>query len=596
MTEKIPAAQKAVIYCRVSSKKQSTDGAGLESQEHRCREYAESKGYHVEAVFPDDTSGGGDFMNRPGMVALLAYLDAKPQENYVVIFDDLKRYARDTEFHLKLTREMAQRNAKRECLNFNFEDTPEGKFIETIIAAQGELERKQNRRQVIQKMKARVEQGFWIFRAPVGYKYINSKRGGKELIIDEPVASTVRQALEGFASGRLNTQFAVRKFLEECPHFPKDLPNGEVRRQTVVRVLRQVAYAGFVQAPNWNVKPRLGNHEPLISYETYTKIQNILDEGVYAPQRKDLHHDFPLRGAVCCSSCSTPMTAGWSKGKTKSYPYFWCRTKGCDQYGKVINRDKMETEFKTLLKGIQPTPSLLNLFKTMFNDAYEMHMAQAQDRLKAFKQESIDLEKQIAGLVERVMDASSQTVIAAYESKIDLLEKKRLVALEKSKQRTSNNDTQSNLFELSFQFLANPCKIWESGRFDLQRLVLKLVFLEHLPYTKGKGFLNSKKSLPFNVLGDFSSMKCQMVLPERFELSTSPLPRECSTPELRQQSRLWVALQATDRDAQPTVSTGMTRLLPQLACWCKSAICFFWNNDKVVHSAMSTSSNAHHLP
>ena len=25
-----------------------------------------------------------------------------------------------------------------------------------------------------------------------------------------------------------------------------------------------------------------------------------------------------------------------------------------------------------------------------------------------------------------------------------------------------------------------------------------------------------------------------VVLPERFELSTSPLPRECSTPELRQ--------------------------------------------------------------
>ncbi len=103
--------QKAVIYCRVSSKKQSTDGAGLESQEHRCREYAESKGYHVEAMFPDDTSGGGDFMTRPGMVALLSFLDAKPDENYVVIFDDLKRYARDTEFHLKLTREMAQRNA-----------------------------------------------------------------------------------------------------------------------------------------------------------------------------------------------------------------------------------------------------------------------------------------------------------------------------------------------------------------------------------------------------------------------------------------------------------------------------------------------------
>jgi len=39
-------------------------------------------------------------VKRPGMVALLAYLDARAPERYVVIFDDLKRYARDVEFHL----------------------------------------------------------------------------------------------------------------------------------------------------------------------------------------------------------------------------------------------------------------------------------------------------------------------------------------------------------------------------------------------------------------------------------------------------------------------------------------------------------------
>ena len=518
------AAQKAVIYCRVSSKKQSTDGAGLESQEHRCREYAESKGYHVEAVFPDDTSGGGDFMNRPGMVALLAYLDAKSDENYVVIFDDLKRYARDTEFHLKLTREMARRNAKRECLNFNFEDTPEGEFIETILAAQGQLERKQNRRQVIQKMKARVEQGFWIFRAPIGYKYVNSKRGGKELVIDEPVATTVKQALEGYASGRLNTQFAVRKFLEDCPHFPKDLPNGEVRRQSVARLLRKVVYAGYVEAPCWNVKARLGRHEPIISYETHLKIQEILSGGVYAPKRKDLHNDFPLRGAVCCSSCGTPMTAGWTKGKTKMYPYFWCRTKGCDQYSKMINRDKMEKEFKELLTGVQPTPSLVALFKTMFKDAYAMHVGQAQDRLKAFKKEAVDLEKQIGALVERIIETDNQVVARAYEDKIDQLEKKRRLAVERSSTKPQKRDTFSDLFELSFQFLSSPCKIWESGRFDLQRLVLKLVFLEHIPYKRGEGFLNSKKSLPFNVLEQICGDKNTLVRVERLELPRLAAP------------------------------------------------------------------------
>ena len=152
--DKSTKVSHALIYCRVSSTKQRIEGSGLESQEQRCRAYADEKGYEVEAVFPDDVSGGGDFMRRPGMVALLSYLDAQKGKPYVVIFDDLKRFARDTEFHLKLRREFLKRGANIECLNFRFEDTPEGKFIETVIAAQGELEREQNRRQVVQKMKA----------------------------------------------------------------------------------------------------------------------------------------------------------------------------------------------------------------------------------------------------------------------------------------------------------------------------------------------------------------------------------------------------------------------------------------------------------
>ena len=41
---------RAVIYCRVSSTRQKTEGGGLDSQEHRCRQYAVAHGYDVEAV------------------------------------------------------------------------------------------------------------------------------------------------------------------------------------------------------------------------------------------------------------------------------------------------------------------------------------------------------------------------------------------------------------------------------------------------------------------------------------------------------------------------------------------------------------------
>ena len=63
-------------------------------------------------------------------------------------------------------------------------------------------------------------------------------------------------------------------------------------------------------------------HEPLISLETFHKIQDRLAAGARAPARKDISDDFPLRGFVLCDDCGKPLTACWSKSKTgKKHPY-----------------------------------------------------------------------------------------------------------------------------------------------------------------------------------------------------------------------------------------------------------------------------------
>jgi site-specific DNA recombinase len=64
----------AVIYCSVSGTKQTTRGDGLSSQETRCRDHAKYTGYTVDTVFTDDLSGS--LIDRPGMNAMLAYLQA----------------------------------------------------------------------------------------------------------------------------------------------------------------------------------------------------------------------------------------------------------------------------------------------------------------------------------------------------------------------------------------------------------------------------------------------------------------------------------------------------------------------------------------
>jgi len=347
LEQKQQAGLSALIYCRVSSTKQRIERSGLESQEQRCRVYADQQGYDVEAVFPDDVSGGGDFMQRPGMRAMLAYLDAQAGKPYVVIFDDLKRFARDTEFHIKLRREFAKRGALVECLNFKLEDTPEGVFIETIMAAQGQLEWEQNRRQVIQKMKARVENGFWVFKAPVGYKYVAAKGGGgKVLVPDETLAPIVREALEGYATGRFVSQAEVQRFLEGNPLYPKDRKDGSIRPMTITRLLKKAVYAGYVEAPKWDVSLRQGQHEGLITFESHQRILDNLEGKKRAPAaRKDYNEDFPLRGFVVCSCCGNAMTAAWSTGCRKRYAYYRCETRGCEAKSKSVARAKMEAGF-----------------------------------------------------------------------------------------------------------------------------------------------------------------------------------------------------------------------------------------------------------
>ncbi|MCV6621855.1 MAG: recombinase family protein [Cellvibrionaceae bacterium] len=491
--------KQAVIYCRVSSRAQEEEGHGLQSQETRCREFANSKGYEVSAVFPDTISGGGDFMKRPGMVALLSFLDAQPETNFAVIFDDLKRFARDTRFHLDLREALRSRGATLECLNFKFEDTPEGEFIETIMAAQGALERKQNGRQVSQKMKARMQNGYWVHNAPVGYRYKTIKGHGKLLVFDEPHASTIREALEGFAIGRFQSQTEVKHFIETKPDYPH-LKDGKLRDKRVHDLLRQPLYAGYICSEVYELDWHKGQHQPLIPMATYERIQERLKSMAYAPAHKNIGADFALRGFAVCADCGKPLRSSWPKGKYKRYAYYLCQTKGCDSYGKSIPRDKLEGDFAEIVKTMQPSEKLLDLTKFMFSKAFAARKEQAKDVKLSIQRQIAKVEEQIESLLDRIMNATSDAVIGAYEDKIANLEKSKVRLLDSLSYQAQSRGTGRELLELSLMLIANPWKLWKSGNAELRRLVLRLGFSEGFAYHRIDGARTPKMTLPFNVL------------------------------------------------------------------------------------------------
>lgn len=496
--------QRAVLYGRISDKGQT----GLGSQEHRCREYAEAKGYEVVAVFEDKITGEGDFMKRKGMVALLKFLDDHPTERFVVIFDDLRRYARDTEFHLNLRRQMMARGAIRECLNFNFEDTPEGVFNEIINAAAGELERKSIARQNRQKTIARMEAGFFTFsRPPIGYKYTKAKgSNNKVLARDEPAASVVADVLEGFASGRYGSQAEIARRLEADPRFPK--PSGRVPVEKVKRLLTQPLYAAYLSSEAYGVSIRDAQHEGLISKATFAKIQDRIAGNANAPARKDLNRDFVLRGSLRCAGCGNHLTGSWTKGKTKRYAYYLCQNdcvketgEPCKYYGKVIPRAEVEGEFEELLKTVQPTQSLVKATVAMFKAYWAIKVSQAKDSAAAIKTEIARADAQIDKLVNRIVNLTNEKAVSALENKIGTLEQRKLVLAEQATQLQAPQPDFNESIELPLRFLANPYNIWLSGAFEMRRLVLKLVFSEPLQYSRDGGYRTPQTAIAFSALG-----------------------------------------------------------------------------------------------
>ena len=230
----------AVIYCRISSKKQEREGDGLASQETRLRDYCLRMGYNVETVFRDKLTGSES--QRPGLRAMLAFIGKNKSTRYRVIFDHLDRFTRNFYDHADLRREIAKLGAILETPAGVLDERSSSRLMENVTVAFADYHRVNNREQTLNRMQARVSNGFAVFAAPSGYAYGRvSGFNGRLLVRQEPQASIIKEAMESYACAKLETQADVVRFLEEHPLYPKP-KNGKLPHQRVSDILRNPIY------------------------------------------------------------------------------------------------------------------------------------------------------------------------------------------------------------------------------------------------------------------------------------------------------------------------------------------------------------------
>lgn len=516
-------SKKAVIYCRVSSIEQVKNGHGLQSQEQRCREFAKYRDLEVYEVFHEEGVSGG-LIDRPAITRMLALLRLNKAQKFIVIIDDISRLARDLKAHIELRMAIQEAGGILQSPSMEFGDDSDSRLVENMLASVSQHHRQKNAEQVKNRMRARMTAGYWIMKCPVGYKMEKRPGHGNMLVKHEPHASIVKEGLEGFANDRFSSPVEVQSFFQYQPDFPKKGRKGEVYLQTVLDILNRILYTGYYEFAEWDIPLMQGKHEPIISFETYTKIQDKLHGRAKAPARKDLNQDFNLRGFILCDACGAPLRSCWSTGRYERYPYYLCHTKGCEHYGKSMKRDIVEGHFEDLLKGIAPTQEVIGLMETLIEQSRERRFGNYEQIMADLKKERQLIDRKVEQFLDRIGTADSATLITAYERQIKQLEEQRIVNEEKIKNCGKVDKSCDEVNRTALEFIGNPHKYWADGDLGDKRIVLKATFTRPISYHRNEGYRTAALSLPFSILRDFDTLKSSMVEHRRVELLTSTMP------------------------------------------------------------------------
>lgn len=497
-----------LVYCRVSSQRQVVEGDGLGSQEQRCFAWVKSKGGIIEKVFRDEGVSGGLF-ERPALIELLQYIDDNVHKIYTVVFDDLSRFARSVEVHLRLKTELYARGAKPECLNYSFDGSPEGEYVELIFAGKNELDRKQNRRQVIQKQKARLDRGYWPFCPPLGFIHARDVEHGKVLVPREPYASVIREAIEGYERNLFNTQDEVQQFMQR--KFKEIGIDRKPSLSCVGEMLTKPLYAGYIEYEPWEVGRRDGQHQGLVSKETFLRVQDKLLGRSKPKMVKTYSSDFPLRGFVICAVCGQKIRASWNSGRHTKYPNYWCQTKGCDYRYKVTRREILHDKFEEILIKSKLGKGELDLARAVMADYWQTEKT-AFSNLKNQDEKLIDsMTRKIDALTERVAETNNPSLIQTYEAKITKLSAEK-AELESNYAKPQYTDEQfGTSLKKVCDVLENPMQLWNSDQLEDRRTMLYMFFENGLQYDYKRGFGTAELAESINLLRDTATQKIEHV-------------------------------------------------------------------------------------
>ncbi len=328
------------IRCAIYTRKSNEDGLeqkfnSLDAQRVACEKYIKSKeGWAILPKRYDDGGYSGSNLNRPAIKELLK--DIAAGEIDCVVVYTLDRLSRETKDSIEVTSFFRRHRISFVAVTQIFDNnTPMGKFVQTVLSGAAQLEREMIVERVKNKIATSKEEGLWMGgNPPLGYDTKD-----KELIINEKEAKIIKHIFERYME--LKSMAGLARELNSQGYRTK-AKSDIFKKATVRRIITNPIYMGKIRHYEKQYK---GKHEAIIEEEKWQKAQELIKN---QPYRGKKYEEALLKGMIRCRCCKVNMTLTYSKKENKRYRYYICnnhlRGKGCESMNRTVVAGEVEKE------------------------------------------------------------------------------------------------------------------------------------------------------------------------------------------------------------------------------------------------------------
>lgn len=473
---------KAIIYCRVSTDKQVEEGNSLELQEKICRDFAVRNDCDIFAEPFVEEGESAKTANRTKLIEMMGFCQKNKGKIQVLIIYKINRFARNTEDYLTLKVFFKNLGVKIMSVTEGLQDTPSGRFNETILAAQAQFDNEVRGEVCKGGSIGLVQKGMRNGKPPIGLEKVGAKKD-RAIVRFEPQASLINKAFE-LLDTQVYSEMDVYRMVtaEGLTHH-----NGnKVEFVYFDKMIRNPIYKGVLTDYNQNVESDL--IEKVTRPELFDRVQNFLNgKKRKVPKYQKNRIEFALRGSMKCTH-NKKATGSPCTGRNGTR-YFLYRFDCPDCDGKRnFNNDYIHGKYADYLDQFKYDEDLINALKIAISANWENRNAFISKKAK-------DLEKKL--LIE--LEGKEQMIIDKILKGVfnDELGKEQLHKVREEKTSTKSEldglvvpkKTENEVIEFGLNFMKNLSKQWKSqNNLEIKQRFQNFFFPEGITFNQNQEF------------------------------------------------------------------------------------------------------------